>query len=83
MKRITPVPLVQIVGGIFGALMVSGLMPKTYPGMGDGAPGKCAVSTRKLCRRQLDARPCMPVALGSSVTFRMHALLGLPVRYLA
>jgi glycerol uptake facilitator-like aquaporin len=31
--------IVQIVGAIFGALLVSGLMPKTHIGMGDGAPG--------------------------------------------
>lgn len=31
---------VQIIGAIFGALLVSGLMPKTHVGMGDGAPGK-------------------------------------------
>lgn len=31
---------VQIVGGIFGSLMVSALMPKAYIGMGDGGPGK-------------------------------------------
>jgi glycerol uptake facilitator-like aquaporin len=30
----------QIVGAIFGALLVSGLMPKTHIGMGDGAPGE-------------------------------------------
>jgi hypothetical protein len=41
----------QIVGAIFGALMVSGLMPNTHIGMGDGAPGELgalACSTRSL-----------------------------------
>jgi hypothetical protein len=39
---------VQIVGGIFGSLMVSALMPKAYIGMGDGGPGKLAAVLRQL-----------------------------------
>jgi hypothetical protein len=32
--------VLQIIGGIFGALMVAGLVPRAYTGMGDGAPGE-------------------------------------------
>jgi hypothetical protein len=38
----------QIVGAIFGALLVAGLMPKTHIGMGDGAPGGKGHSTLTL-----------------------------------
>eukprot|EP00878_Enallax_costatus_P000143 GHUV01000186.1.p1 GENE.GHUV01000186.1~~GHUV01000186.1.p1 ORF type:complete len:303 (+),score=50.80 GHUV01000186.1:123-1031(+) len=36
--------ILQICGAIFGALLVAGLIPDTYVGMGDGAPG-CFDST--------------------------------------
>lgn len=46
----------QICGAMVGALLVVGLMPKTYIGMGDGAPGELqdALTTRQ-------AECCRPV----------------------
>jgi hypothetical protein len=42
----------QIVGAMFGALLVAGLVPNTSVGMGDGAPGGQGGRTKSLSALQ-------------------------------
>lgn len=60
----------QVSGAIIGALLVAGLMPNTYVGMGDGAPGRWAgpggVSLLRLSLRDCSVG-CLVVSLTSTL----------------